>query len=90
MGEETENARGLEARLVVRLLGYLRPYAFWVLAGGAALLAGVGVRQAGPYLTKIGVDDYCWPATPRGSASSSCSTRPCWGCSSSSATARAG
>ena len=58
MGEETESARGLEARLVVRLLGYLRPYAFWVLAGGAALLAGAGVRQAGPYLTKIGVDDY--------------------------------
>ena len=55
-GEAT--AGDLEARLVLRLLGWLRPYAFWLLAGLGAILAGATARQAGPYLTKIGVDDY--------------------------------
>ena len=56
--EDEETRRGLEARLVLRLLGWLRPYVFWVLGGLAAILAGAGARQAGPYLTKVGVDDY--------------------------------
>ena len=64
-GDE-ETARGLEARLILRLMGWLRPYVFWVLAGLAAILAGAGARQTGPYLTKIGVDDYLLPGDAEG------------------------
>ena len=56
--EEEVGEKPFDARLMLRLLGYLKPYTKWVaLAFGLILITSV-TRQAGPFLTKIAVDDY--------------------------------
>ena len=68
-GPEEEGARrtrGFDVRLMGRLLEYLRPYKGWVILTFAAILAGSLIRQLGPYLTKIAVDDYIIPGDRSG------------------------
>lgn len=56
--EEEVGEKPFDARLMLRLLGYLKPYKKWVvLAFGLILITSV-TRQAGPFLTKIAVDDH--------------------------------
>ncbi len=56
--EEEAIDRTYDARLMRRLLSYLRPYRINVLAA-MALIAVVSVLQvSSPYLTKIGIDNY--------------------------------
>jgi ATP-binding cassette subfamily B protein len=64
--ESTTPSRKLDLRLLSRLLGYLRPYAPWVGLALLFILVGAGARQAGPYLTKIAVDDYLLPKDAEG------------------------
>ena len=66
MEEEELSKRGFDPRLMARLLGYLRPYWNWVLLTFALIFVASTVRQAGPYLTKIAVDDYIVPGDPEG------------------------
>jgi ATP-binding cassette, subfamily B, multidrug efflux pump len=66
MEEEELGKRGFDPRLMARLLGYLRPYWNWVLLTFALIFVASTVRQAGPYLTKIAVDDYIVPGDPEG------------------------
>ena len=64
--EEELDSKEFDLRLLVRLLGYLRPYLGWVLLTFVLIFAGSASRQAGPYLTKIAVDDHIVPADPEG------------------------
>ena len=64
--EESRPSRGIDPRMLGRLLGYLRPYTFWVLLTLVFILIGTGARQAGPFLTKIAVDDYLIPGDAAG------------------------
>ncbi len=67
MSEEEElDIKGLDPRLMARVLGYLRPYLPWVFLTFVLILASSVVRQAGPYLSKIAVDDYILPGDPEG------------------------
>jgi ATP-binding cassette, subfamily B, multidrug efflux pump len=66
MEEEELAKRGFDPRLMARLLGYLRPYWNWVLLTFALIFVASTVRQAGPFLTKIAVDDYIVPGDPEG------------------------
>ncbi len=68
-GPEEEGAtrtRGFDVRLMGRVLAYLRPYTGWVVLTFAAVLAASLVRQVGPYLTKVAVDDYIIPGDRSG------------------------
>ncbi|SVD18757.1 uncharacterized protein METZ01_LOCUS371611, partial [marine metagenome] len=51
---------------MARLLGYLRPYARWMFLTLALITAASTVQQAGPFLTKIAVDDYILPGDAEG------------------------
>ena len=66
MEEEEISTKGFDLRLMARLLAYLRPYSRWVLLTFALILVASAVRQAGPFLTKIAVDDYILPGNPEG------------------------
>ena len=58
MEEEDLIEKGFDTKLLGRLMAFLQPYWRWVaLSFGLILLTSV-VRQAGPYLTKVAVDDY--------------------------------
>ncbi len=57
--EETElDTKGLDPRLLARLLGYLRPYMRWVALTFVLIFVASTARQAGPFLSKIAIDDY--------------------------------
>ncbi|MBI4552591.1 MAG: ABC transporter ATP-binding protein [Candidatus Latescibacteria bacterium] len=56
--EEEITEKPFDARLMVRLLGYLKPYIGWVALAFALILLTSIISQAGPYLTKIAVDTY--------------------------------
>ncbi len=58
MEERELDTRGLDPKLLARLLGYLRPYTSWVVLTFVLILVASAVRQAGPFLTKIAIDDY--------------------------------
>lgn len=53
--------KGFDARLMLRLLGYLKPYGWWVGLTFVLILIASATRQAGPYITKVGVDEYIVP-----------------------------
>ncbi len=61
MDEEEIGHKGFDLRLMTRLLGYLKPYTRWVVLTFVLIILASVVRQAGPYLTKIAVDDYIVP-----------------------------
>jgi len=58
--------KGFDIRLMIRLFGYLRPYTKWVVFTFVLILIASMTRQAGPFLTKIGVDDYIVPGKADG------------------------
>ena len=64
--EESVNDTRIDPRLLARLLGYLRPYARWMFLTLALITAASTVQQAGPFLTKIAVDDYILPGDAEG------------------------
>lgn len=59
--EEEITRKPFDARLMWRLLGYLRPYRVWVIVAFVLILLTSAARQAGPYLSKIAVDDHILP-----------------------------
>jgi ATP-binding cassette, subfamily B, multidrug efflux pump len=56
--EEEVLGKAYDARLMRRLLTYLRPYKPQVAVALAAIIAGSALQLAPPYLTKIVIDDY--------------------------------
>ena len=58
MEEKEIDHKGFDFRLMSRLLGYLKPFWPWVLLTFVLILLASFAQQAGPYLTKIAVDDY--------------------------------
>lgn len=64
--EGTSKTKGFDLQLMGRLLEYLRPYWGWVALTFAAILTASLLRQLGPYLTKIAVDDYIIPGDRSG------------------------
>ncbi len=58
MNEPEITTRSLDPRLLGRLLAYLRPYARWVVLTFGFIIMAAIVSQAGPYLTKVAVDEY--------------------------------
>ncbi|HXH07755.1 MAG TPA: ABC transporter ATP-binding protein [Vicinamibacterales bacterium] len=60
MGPHEEEALGkaYDARLMRRLLGYLRPYRARIAVAFAAIVAQSVLQLAPPYLTKIAIDRY--------------------------------
>ena len=66
IAEEAIDKRGIDLRLLARLMGYLRPYSRWMLLTLALITAASVVQQAGPYLTKIAVDDCIVPGDADG------------------------
>ena len=55
--EEEALGKAYDARLMRRLLRYLRPYRWWVVLGVAGLLVIALLELIGPYLTKVALDD---------------------------------
>ncbi len=56
--EEDILGKAYDSRLMRRLLAYLHAYAFKVGIAIVVLLLSSAVQLAGPYLTKLGIDDY--------------------------------
>jgi ATP-binding cassette subfamily B protein len=54
--DEAPIGRVYDARLMKRLLRYLRPYRYWVAASVALLIVHSALGAAGPYLTKVAID----------------------------------
>jgi ATP-binding cassette, subfamily B, multidrug efflux pump len=54
--EEEALGKAYDARLMRRLLGYLRPYRWRVAGAIALLLVGAALELAGPLLTKVALD----------------------------------
>jgi ATP-binding cassette, subfamily B, multidrug efflux pump len=55
--EEEALGKAYDARLMRRLLGYLRPYRWRVAGAVALLLVGAALELAGPLLTKVALDN---------------------------------
>ena len=58
MQEEEVLGKAYDARLMRRLLGYLRPYWRQVLVALTAIVSSSVLQLAQPYLMKVAVDDY--------------------------------
>jgi ATP-binding cassette subfamily B protein len=56
--EEEALGKAYDARLMRRLLAYLRPHWRRVLAAFALVVVTAALQLAGPYLTKIAIDDF--------------------------------
>lgn len=56
--EEEALGKAYDARLMRRLLGYLRPYRLYVALALAAIVTGSLLQLAQPYLTKVAIDQY--------------------------------
>ena len=56
--DEEITEKPLNAKLIWRLIGYLKPYLWWVSLAFILILGTAFFRQATPYLTKIAIDDY--------------------------------
>lgn len=56
--EEEVLGKAYDARLMRRLLGFLRPYRAKVALAVALVIASAALQLAGPYLTKIAIDDF--------------------------------
>jgi ATP-binding cassette subfamily B multidrug efflux pump len=58
MQEEEVLGKAYDARLMRRLIGYLRPYTWQVVVTFVAILLKAGADVLGPYLTKVAIDKY--------------------------------
>jgi len=58
MQDEEILGKAYDARLMKRLLGYLRPYGWQVALALAAIILKAGADVIGPFLTKIAIDKY--------------------------------
>jgi ATP-binding cassette subfamily B multidrug efflux pump len=56
--EEEVLGKAYDARLMKRLLGYLRPYRWQVAIALASIVLKAGADVLGPYLTKVAIDKY--------------------------------
>jgi len=56
--DEEITEKPLNAKLLWRLIEYLKPYLWWVSLAFILILGTAFFRQATPYLTKIAIDDY--------------------------------
>ncbi len=56
--DEDVLGKGYDARLMRRLLTYLRPYRLWVLGSVLLLFLTTAGQLLGPYITKIAIDNY--------------------------------
>ena len=66
MHEEEVLGKAYDARLMRRLLGYLRPYWLPVLGALAAIIGASVLQLAQPWLMKIAIDDYIAAGDIRG------------------------
>ena len=57
-GEEEILGRAYDARLMARILRYLRPYRKLLALAFTFLLLHTGTQLAGPYITKVAIDRY--------------------------------
>jgi ATP-binding cassette subfamily B protein len=64
--EEEIQGKVYDLRLIARLLQYFRPHVGLVLFSLAMLMVGSMTQIAGPYLTKVAIDDYILPGDTRG------------------------
>lgn len=60
--EEEILGKAYDARLMKRLLGYLRPYLRLVALALVAIIAHSALQVVGPFLTKVAVDKYLAPS----------------------------
>ncbi len=56
--EEDTLGKAYDARLMTRLLTYLRPFRHWVILAIVVLISGSLIELLGPYLTRIAIDTY--------------------------------
>lgn len=56
--EEEVEEKPFDIKLTLRLLAYLKPYAWWVVLSFVLILSTSFTQQMGPYLSKVAVDDY--------------------------------
>ncbi len=56
--EEEVLGKAYDARLMRRLMGYLRPYAWQAVGALAAIIANSFLQLGQPYLTKLAIDQY--------------------------------
>jgi ATP-binding cassette subfamily B multidrug efflux pump len=56
--EEEVLGKAYDARLMRRLLGYLRPHKLWVCGALLALVGDAALQLAQPYLVKLAIDRY--------------------------------
>ena len=56
--EEEILGKAYDARLMRRLLGYLRPHKWYVIGALLALIGDAVVQLAPPYLVKVAIDEY--------------------------------
>lgn len=64
--EDDVLSKSYDSRLLLRLLGYLRPYKAAVGASFLLIVVMAGLDLAGPYLTKIAIDRYITRADASG------------------------
>ena len=64
--EEEILGKAYDARLIKRLLKYLKPYRYQIVLSTILLITAMFAQLAGPYLTKIAIDDYIVPGDLRG------------------------
>lgn len=64
--EEEALGKAYDARLMKRLLGYLRPYRMTVVVAAVLLLVGSLLQIAVPYLIQVAIDDYIAVADVKG------------------------
>ena len=71
--------KAYDARLMRRLLVYLRPYWAQVGVAFAAITIGAGMSLAQPYLIKVAIDRYIGAGRSRGWVNSHCCmSASCW------------
>src|SRR5438445_373118 len=59
--EDDVVGKAYDSRLMKRLMGYLRPYAWQTIVAVTAIILKAGMDVLGPYLTKTAIDKYLAP-----------------------------
>jgi ATP-binding cassette subfamily B protein len=66
LNEDDPVGKAYDFKLLVRLLGYLRPYKAAVAGAFVLILAMAGLDLVGPYLVKVAIDDHIAVGDARG------------------------